>query len=1167
MLRVFVSSTSEDLKEYRAVARLATLDMNWHPEMMEHVGPTPTETVDACYEKLKECGLLLLIVAFRRGWVPTTEQGGNGQDSITALELDYAREHDISVLALLATDSWPGDLWEHEQAARDWIEKFRQQINLPAGFFDRELPTSSGDLPNFRALIRTALSSYKERLLRDETTSDGGDPTSQLESARQVLSSGQVVPPMGTITVMFTDIVDSTRVKRGVGDEFYFHVLELHNALVRNWITRCKGTELRTSGDGFFVIFADARDAVDCAIHIQKALSEKPIIVGNESIKVRIGLHTGTPKIFLDKAADRYDLSGTDADKAARVEGLARGGQVLISEETYTLAKPAAVRDWGLWELKGLGPQRIFEVLYAGKAAETPVGRMQLEALRFPTPFVGRERQVQELRRIILEHRLVTITGIGGIGKTRLADFIARQVSDLFDDGTFFIELATVNSTGFASEIAARLGVNLKGFKDESDALLTTVRNRNSLLVLDNFEHLAASARPLVETLFLQCPALHIVITSQLALNIGGEQLYPVPLLEQPRGKLDTNSLEAFDAFRLFRDRARLRVPDWDVKSPAQATSVAEILCLTDGIPLSVEFVAALVGSLTLEEIKTGLENRLEFLKTGQANGDARHASINASLEYSFGLLPDEARQLLPSLGVFVGGFFAEDVEAITVMPGTAGRLMSLAERNFLVLQEMLGRGRYLMLATVQDFAAEKLKPAAAAQLRYVHAQYFLNLLKSLDQQLRGNSYKLALERLDADLGNFEAGTIESQRNGDHRAVVDYATSLADYFSIRGRFDARLKLASAARAAAESLGLANMAGRDNDLGCAFQDLPTGDRGDNLRRAIDCFEAALLVWTERDFPQNWAMAQNNLGNAYQDLPTGDRGDNLRRAIDCFEAALRVWTERDFPQNRAMAQSNLGNAYQDLPAGDRGDNMRRAIDYYQAALLVLTESDFPQNWALAENNLGNAYRKLPTGHRGDNLRRAIDCLQVALRVWTERDFPQNWAMAQNNLGNAYQELLTGDRGDNLRRAIDCYQAALRVWTERDFPWDWATIQNNLGNAYLEALPGERADNLRRATDCYQAALRVWTDRKFPAKWALAQYNLGRAYQELSTGDRGDNLQRALACYEAATRGYEAVGMKPEAENSSTVAAMIKASIEADRTAPSVFRRVLRICHLVR
>jgi tetratricopeptide (TPR) repeat protein len=514
---------------------------------------------------------------------------------------------------------------------------------------------------------------------------------------------------------------------------------------------------------------------------------------------------------------------------------------------------------------------------------------------------------------------------------------------------------------------------------------------------------------------------------------------------------------------------------------------------LVDGIPLAIELTAAWVGSKTLSEIRAGLGSRMDLLKRRGLGAASRHQGMRACLDYSFGLLSEDGRGIVPKLTVFAGGFFAEHVQAVCGVSNASQLLVSLHERGLLVRQEVCDRSRYSMLATVQEYAAEKLREPVAAELKRSHARYFLEVLSAADEQLGGSGYVTALKRIAIDFANFEAGIRESQQVGDHRAVVEYVGFLGKYLRIRGQFNPLLKLALAARAAAENLGPEVVARANRYLGIAYADLPTGDCGENLQHAIECHEATLRVWTERDFPQDWAMTQNNLGIAYADLPTGDRSENLQHSIECYQAALRISTERDFPQYWAMTQNNLGGAYGALPTGDRGHNLRRAIDCYEAALRVWTERDVPQNWAGAQNNLGVAYSKLPTGDRGENLRRAIDCYKAALRVRTERDFPPDWATTQNNLGGAYCALPTDDHGYNSRRAIDYSEAALRVWTERDFPQNWAAAQNNLGIAYAHLPAGDVGYNLQRAIDCYEAALRVWIERDFPQAWATTQHNL--------------------------------------------------------------------------
>jgi tetratricopeptide (TPR) repeat protein len=296
------------------------------------------------------------------------------------------------------------------------------------------------------------------------------------------------------------------------------------------------------------------------------------------------------------------------------------------------------------------------------------------------------------------------------------------------------------------------------------------------------------------------------------------------------------------------------------------------------------------------------------------------------------------------------------------------------------------------------------------------------------------------------------------------------------------------------------------------------DVPQRDIRGPLQRAIECYQAALRIYTEETAPQEWATTQNNLGNAYSDLPTGDQGENLRRAIERYEAALRVYTEEAAPRDWAMTQNNLGIAYANLPTGDRGENLRRAMEYYEAALRVYTEEAAPHDWAMTQSNLGAAYQKLPTGDRGENLRLAIERYEAALRVRTEEAAPHQWAMTQNNLGLAYANLPTGDRGENLRLAIERYEAALRVYTEEAAPQEWAATQYNLGIAYANLPTGDRGENVRRAIEHYEAALRVHTEEAAPRDRVRT---LGSAALALATADDSRERLRAIPFAVEATR----------------------------------------------
>jgi predicted ATPase/class 3 adenylate cyclase len=660
----------------------------------------------------------------------------------------------------------------------------------------------------------------------------------------------QVMPLTGgVITMMFTDIVDSTKIKAEMGDQPYFdNVLKPHNDLMRDCISKHNGRELKTIGDAFFVGFSIPGDATACAVDIQQRLAKSPISTSSGSLKVRIGLHTGLPKVYRDNASGKIDLSGTDVDKAARVEGLARGGQVLISEETKTLTRPKEAHDWGLWELKGLGRHQIFEVLWPGKEPERPAGRPWLEPVRFLTRFVGRAREIAQIMDAVLADRLVTLRGIGGIGKTRLADEVATRVSQQFDDGLFFVELAeTQNSeASVVAELVAKVEVKVAGFANEATALLASLQNRKILLLLDNFE-VVMSAAPFIGKLLKGCPGLHILVTSQQLLGVDAEQQIEVePMVAPaPQTSITPESLGQFDSFKLFCERARRKNTDWDV-SPANAAIAAEILELTDGIPLSIELAASWTDRIVLAELRDGLKKkRSEFLKkSGPGTEEKRHASIEACIGWSFNLLSKPEKDFFPKLSVFVGGFFAEDAVQVCETKNASTLLDTLQGHSLLTWEESLARTRYRMLPTVQEYATEKVRQQTK-ELRQRHAHHFLEVLDRADNQIRGKEQMAGINRISADLDNIRAGMETAIQERDHHMVVSYSQAFATYLRIKSRFAEGLQRDLQGLKAAQALGNQQLiAGCQNNLGNAYADLPTGDRGENLKKAIACFEAAI-----------------------------------------------------------------------------------------------------------------------------------------------------------------------------------------------------------------------------------------------------------------------------------------------------------------------------------
>jgi class 3 adenylate cyclase/predicted ATPase len=947
---------------------------------------------------------------------------------------------------------------------------------------------------------------------------------------------------------MFTDIVGSTALRDaliaahgGAGDRLYRErVLDPHDRRIRDLLKTHNGFEVKTIGDSFMAAFAEAEDGVLCAAAIQRSLRDDPIPVDDRAtpLAVRIGMHSGAATLV--ERDGRQDYDGHAVNIAARVESLLKGGErAYCSRETAMLAKNApGVRfhSYGPYPMKGLAePVEVFDILWDAAMRPDPPPQAH-ERLPYPwlTPWIGRERAMEDLADALRARRLVTLHGTGGVGKTRLAVETLLARSGGLPREVVFVSLERAANTeeGLLAAVRDANGLTEVDAPD-FETLCRQLHGGDRLLLLDNFESVAA-ASPLVPRL-AAAAGVRVLVTTQQVLGVRGEHVTELDPMAT------AGDLSALESYRLFAGLAQQRDARWQ---PDDAAAMRDVLAATDGLPYLIELVAAVAPKRRLRQLADELKTHLtEVRARGEdALRPDRHAGVQACLEWATERLPPDERMALPRLAVFSGGFDAEAAGSVAATP--IETLDVLVDTSLLRFDRQ--SGRYSMLPTTRQFALERLDSGDRRDLAARHARWFIEHLDRADDALRakgGESQAAARRWIDAEWDNVQQAIARAEE--DDPALFHRAVRASDtYMTWTCRFSERVRLNETllGRTSRET-SASDWAMAQNNLGAAYRNLPTGDQEENLRKAIGCYEAALLVRTEGDFPARWAVTQNNLGIAYANLPTGERGENLSKAIGCFEAALRVWSERDFPVDWATTQNNLGVAYAELPASDREENLRKAIGCYDAALRVWSEQDFPANWATTQSNLGNAYRNLPTGERGENLSKAIGCYEEALRVQTERDFPAAWAVTQNNLGNAYASLPIGHRRKNLQKAIGCYEAALRVWSERDFPADWAMTQNNLGTAYLNLPTGDRGANLRKVIDCYEAALRVWSERDFPADWAMTQYNLGIAFEQQVTAAEAHYRKTAILCFESAARGFAAVGLIEDAEDARQRAARLR------------------------
>jgi predicted ATPase/class 3 adenylate cyclase len=569
--------------------------------------------------------------------------------------------------------------------------------------------------------------------------------------------------PIGTVTLLFTDIEGSTRLLHELGDR-YAEALADHRRLLRECFLERDGREVDTQGDAFFVAFPRASDAVAAAAAAQRRLAGHPW-PGGVPLRVRMGIHSGEPAL----TGEGY--VGIDLHRGARICAAGHGGQVLLSQTTRELLgghEPDAtsLRDLGEHRLKDLTqPQRLYQLVIAGLATEFPPLRTlenrPTNLPTQPTPLLGRERELEAIGGLLGREatRLVTLTGPGGIGKTRLALQAAAEALDEFPGGVFFVALAATSDPGLVvPTVAQTLGIREGAGHTIDQVLKDHLLDKRLLLLLDNFEQVVEAA-PDVSRLLAACPEVKVLVTSREPLHLPGEQEYPVRPLSVP----DPGLLSQYEAVALFLQRAQAVRPGFQISNDS-APAVAEICIRLDGLPLAIELAAARVKLLSPQAILARLDQRLKLL-TGRARGvPARQQTLRSAIDWRYVLLEEPERRLFARLAVFVGGCTLEAAEAVCsdaeLDVDVLDTMASLVDKS-LVRQEESGAGepRFLMLETIREYALERLEADPNARgVRGRQGEYFARLAERAKEGLwRGSSQQAWLERLEDEHANLRA--------------------------------------------------------------------------------------------------------------------------------------------------------------------------------------------------------------------------------------------------------------------------------------------------------------------------------------------------------------------------------------------------------------------------
>ena len=604
--------------------------------------------------------------------------------------------------------------------------------------------------------------------------------------------------PTGTATFLFTDIEGSTRLVDELGSD-YGALLARHHELIR---AACAGAgaEVGTEGDSFFAVFGTAGDAVESAIRVQRAIAAEPWPRGAD-VKIRIGIHTGEAEL----AAGVY--VGMDVHRAARIMAAAHGGQILVSDATRALVSRgmpagASLRDLGEHRLKDLpAPERLYQVTAEGLETEfPPPSTIDSTPNNLPlstSALVGRAAELGQVERLLRGDaaRLVTLTGPGGIGKTRLAVQVASDVLEHYADGVYFVDLAHAREPiAVLVAIAQTTGLAVPGDRDLREALAAHLRPQAVLLVLDNFEQVMAAADDAAE-LVRQCPRLALLVTSREALRVRGEQLLPVPPLSLPTGSAGAM---ASSAVTLFVERGREVRPGFGLDDET-AVVVGEICARLDGLPLAIELAAARLRLFSPVELLDRLRGGLDVLRSGARDLPDRQRTLHDTIAWSYELLDDDERVLFQVLAVFRSAQI-EDVEAVCIgIDALAGvdvvdGLSSLVDKSLLRSTASGDRQRLSMLETIHEYAGDELERDAdlASAARGAHAEYYAQCAVRLNDRMGGRERAAAIDELADELDNVLAAWRFYVEAGDLARVKSMLDPLWTLYDTRGWYHAAI---------------------------------------------------------------------------------------------------------------------------------------------------------------------------------------------------------------------------------------------------------------------------------------------------------------------------------------------------------------------------------------
>lgn len=826
---------------------------------------------------------------------------------------------------------------------------------------------------------------------------------------RTLESDNQLAFPRGRVTLMFTDVEGSTAAWERHGSSFG-EALQTHDSIVRTAVSNNRGYIVKNVGDGFMAVFAAAADAVRGAIDIQTQLAAVPLTEAWQTVggvRVRIGLHTGEPAYRDD------DYFGSPVNRASRIADAAHGGMVLCSDTTYAeagdlLSESIITKDHLAHRLKDLGaPVHLFEIRDPGFESlwcDRPLRTLESLQHNFPeqvTSLVGRRRERDDLNALLSKNqsRLITLTGPGGTGKTRLALQIAADRLQDYKDGVWLVDLSVLKDpAAVASTIAHALHVEVPPSADARAALLNFLRTKRVLLILDNFEQVADAA-PMVSDLLRECSGLTCLVTSREILHLTGERDYPVEPLSAPpaapsaacptASPIIASAIDwtSYESVQLFVERSHSVKPDF-VLSDSTGPVVGEICRRLDGIPLAVELAAARVRGISPAQILERLTRRFDILASTLRDVPARQQTLRSTIDWSYDLLTESEQKLFCELAVFTGGFFLDAAENVCQTQGAFDLVFSLRDKSLLKTADVMGELRYYMLETIRDYALQKLLTLGEVEgLRDRHAEFYLKRAADWSEKLAsaGTDADKAAQIFRADLDNMRAGMDWADAKGRPSVTMEYGKALFPYLRRHGMVEeCETRLAVADDAARQVGNLHTLARLLNQRGLLHM-----ERAD-LLPALRFFEESRGISSDQGDQARVLVASINLGNVHWML------GEFSKARERWEDAQRLTISTNQPRYEAFIRENLGIL------ACQGGRLEEAEKHYSASLEMHRRNGNQEGIA------STLYNSSEVARTKGEFSRAVDMLEQSHAIYTGLDHQRGIAFASLRLGLAHMDM---------------------------------------------------------------------------------------------------------------------------------------------------------------